>query len=265
MVFEKIMLTRENGIAQIFLSTPENLNALTGEMVAELIKAFDICEEDPGVRVIVISGKGKAFCSGGDLKSMGGIIKSGGQDVFAAKFRTDMKRVGDLARRIRRISLPVIASVHGPAAGAGCNMALLCDFKIVSDDAVFYEAFVNVGLIPDMGGVYILSRYLGLSRLNETIMLGKPVMAAEALSLGLVNSVVSRDNLEGETMALALKLAAMPSLSLAKMKRLVNMSLFAGLDAVLEAEEEYQPLCARSDDFLEGVAAFLEKRKPAFR
>jgi len=264
MEYRKIILSIDDRIARISLNSPQNFNALTGDMGAELIDALDRCEQEPAVRVVILSGEGRAFCAGGDLKDMDAILKSIGQMAFADGFRSDLKKVGDAARRIRRLRVPVIAAVHGAAAGTGCNLALHCDFKVASEDAKFIESFVNVGLIPDMGGSYILSRHLPFSRLNETLMLGKPITAAEALDHGLVNAVVSADSLKEETEKLAKQLKAMPAQSLAKIKRLVNLSLFDGLDVVLEAEEEYQHLCAQSDNFREGVNAFVEKRKPSF-
>jgi len=264
MEYQKILLSIKDGIARISLNSPQNFNALTGDMGAELNDALDCCERDPAVRVVILSGEGRSFCAGGDLKNMDAILKNTGQAAFAGSFRNDLKKVGDAARRIRRLRVPVIAAVHGAAAGAGCNLALHCDFKIATEDAKFIESFINVGLIPDMGGSYILSRYLPLSRLNEALMLGKPITAAEAFDHGLVNAVVPAEALEEETEKLARQLKAMPILSLAKIKRLVNLSIFGGLDVVLEAEEEYQHLCAQSDNFREGVSAFVEKRKPAF-
>jgi len=263
MEFQKIILTVEDGIARLRLNTPHNFNALTSAMMEEFIAAMDLCEQDSSVRVIIISGEGKAFCSGGDIKYMRTLFGEDGS-VDSSRFTNDLRKTGDGARRIRRARAPVIAAIHGSAAGAGCNLALLCDFKIASQEVRFIQAFVNVGLIPDMGGTYILSRYVGLSRLNEAMMLGKPIPADEALALGMVNSVVPRESLETAATELAKRLKAMPALSLAKMKRLVNLSLFSGLDTVLEAEEEYQTLCASGGDFREGVEAFLDKRKPDF-
>ena len=264
MNFEKIILIIEHGIAKIRLNSPHNFNSMSRQMITELIEAIDICDADTDVRVIIISGEGKAFCAGGDLKNMHTILQNSGSSYFADQFRNDLKLSADAARRIRRVRVPVIAAVRGAAAGAGCNLALQCDFKVVTEDAKFIEAFVNVGLIPDMGGTFILSRYLPLSRLNEALMLGRPITEAEALDWGLVNRVVPSDMLETEAEALASRLSQMPRLSLAKIKRLVNVSLLSTMDAELEAEEEYQHLCACSDDCYEGVQAFVEKRRPNY-
>lgn len=264
MKFEKIRFTAEDGIARIRLATPQNFNAMTREMLVEFNSALDMCGENPDVRVVVVSGEGKAFCSGGDLKAMSRMFADGGQ-ASTLRFLTDIKLASDGARRIRRLQVPVIACIHGSAAGAGANLALMCDFKIASEETKFIEAFVNVGLVPDMGGTFVLSRYLGLSRLNEALMLGKPITAPEAEALGMINKSVPAAELETEVAALAGRLKSLPRLSLAKIKSLVNKSLFANLDAELEMEEEYQLLCAQSLDFKEGVTAFIEKRKPNFQ
>jgi len=264
MNFDQLIFTQADGIARICLNAPESFNAITGDMVTQLNAALDICDSDPSVRVVILSGAGKSFCAGGDLKNMNRIMETSGQSAFADGFRRDMKLVGDAARRIRRLRVPVIAAVHGPAAGAGCNIALQCDFKIAAQGTKFIEAFVNVGLIPDSGGAYILSRYLPLSRLNEALMLGKPITAEEALDAGLINQIVPQEEMEAAATELALKLKAMPALSLAKIKQLINLSLFTGLDTELEAEEAFQNQCALSSDFREGVQAFAEKRKPNF-
>lgn len=265
MGYAKIILTTEGPIARIRLNSPRNFNAMTGDMIAELADALDACDADPAVRVAVIAGEGKAFCAGGDLKDMDGALTSAGRKHFADRFRNDLKRSGDVARRIRRLRVPVIAAVHGAAAGAGCNLALHCDFKIMTEEARLIESFVNVGLVPDMGGSYILSRYLPLSRLNEALMLGRPITAAEALASGIANRVVPPDRLEEAVAELAARLTVLPREALAKIKRLVNLSLFGGLDTVLAAEEEYQHGCALGDDFREGVSAFIEKRKTNFQ
>ena len=257
---KKVILSIENGIAFIKLSSPENFNAITPQVSLELVEALEQCNVERNVRVAILSAEGKAFCAGGDLKGFRKYI----DDASELKIGGDIRLVSNVARWIRRVRIPVICAIHGFAAGAGANLALMCDFKIASEDVQFIEAFVNVALVPDLGGAHILSRHVGMAKLNEALMLGEAISAQDALSLGMINQVVKRDQLDSAAIALAEKLKEKPSLALEKIKRLVNVTLFDRLDAVLEAEEEYQGLCAGTDDFLEGLTAFLEKRKPVF-
>jgi len=263
-MYQKIKVSTENGITFITLNSIENLNAITAELSQDLIMALERCNTDPAVRVIILSAEGKAFCSGGDLKTLGQYISSDTKPDAAIGIGGDVRLVSNVARYIRRVRVPVICAIHGSAAGAGANLALMCDFKIASEDARFIEAFVNIGLVPDMGGTYVFSKHTGMAKLNEALMLGEPISAQEALELGLINQVVPRNELTDAAVKLAEKLKAKPALALEKIKRLVNQTMFDRLDAVLETEEEYQVLCAGSPDFREGITSFFEKRKPVF-
>lgn len=263
MRFEKIIFERQttlNGLATIALNTPENFNALTENLLAELGAALDLCADDESIRVLVIRGEGRAFCAGGDIRAMQAGLDEGDRHKLARIVRA----AGRVARQIRAIRKPVVAAVHGSAAGAGCSLALLCDFRVISEEARFIEAFVNLGLVPDMGGTYILSRYVGLGRVTELLMTGRALAAPEALDWGVANAVVPRKNLEDEARAWAERLITLPSESLARIKALINQTLFADLDLSLDREEEYQDHLAGTADYREGVAAFLEKRPPAF-
>jgi len=260
MEYRKIEVSTKNGIAFIELNSPENFNAITPELSQDLIGALERCNTDSEIRVIILSAKGKSFCSGGDLKAFNQYLTSD----TTIKIGSDIRLASNLVRSIRRVRIPVICAIHGSAAGAGANLALMCDFKIVSEDAKFIEAFINVALVPDMGGIYVLSKHIGMAKLNEAMMLGETISAQEALSCGMINQVVPRDKLESAAIALAEKLVSKPTLALQKIKRLVNQTLFDRLDAILETEEEYQVMCASSSDFQEGVTSFLEKRKPIF-
>jgi len=264
MEFRKIKVSIENGIAFVKLSSPENYNAITPDLSQDLIKVLESCNIDPRVRVIILSAEGKAFCSGGDLKGFSQYFSSDTKPDTTIEIGSDIRLASNVARLIRRVRVPVICAIHGTAAGAGANLALLCDFKIASEDAKFIEAFINVALVPDMGGTHILSKHIGMAKLNEAIMLGEPISAQDALNLGMINQVVSKGELESAAIELAEKLKSKPALVLEKTKRLVNQTLFDRLDTVLEMEEEYQVLCAGSTDFREGIIAFLEKRKPVF-
>ena len=264
MEYKKIKMSIEDGIAFIKLNSPENFNAITLDLSTALISALEYCNTDTKVRVVILSAEGRAFCAGGDLKAFSGYFASDTKPDTTIEFGHDIRLASNVVRNIRRLRVPVICAIHGSAAGAGANLALMCDFKIASEDVKFIEAFVNVGLVPDMGGAYILSKHVGMAKLNEAIMLGEPISAQDALALGMINQVVPKDELESATIALAEKLKSKPALSLAKMKRLVNQALFDTFDAALEMEEEYQVLCAGTADFREGITAFIEKRKPNF-
>lgn len=258
--YEGILFESEDGVAVISLNTPGNFNALTEELAPELSDALDRCADDDRIRVVVLRGEGKVFCAGGDLRAMKLGLEGGDTHALARIVRA----LGESARKIRGLRKPVVAELHGSCAGAGCSLALLCDFRIASEETRFIEAFVNVGLVPDMGGVHILSRYIGLGRLTECLMTAKPLTAADALELGVVNRVVPRENLHAETMAFAEKLKALPASAIGLTKALINQTLFADLELCLERELEYQDLLFQSADHLEGATAFLEKRPPKF-
>lgn len=253
-------LSLRGPVAYIALSSPENFNALTAPLLDDMNAALEACGADPDVRAVVIRGEGRAFCAGGDVRAMGEGIAAGD----ARHLSRIVERAAEAARRIRGLRKPVLASVHGAAAGAGWSLALLCDFRVVSDDVRFVEAFAGLGLVPDMGGTLVLSRYLGLGRLTEFLMCGGTLSADEALALGLVNRVVSREDLDAETAAFAERLAALPVEAVARTKSLLNQTLFADLGLCLEREVEYQDALSRSDDYREAVAAFLAKRPPVF-
>ncbi len=258
--YESIRFEVENGIAVVSLNTPENFNALTEASAAELNDALNRCADDDGVRVVVIRGEGRAFCAGGDIRSM----KRGLDEGDRHKLARIVRALGDAASKIRMLPKPIIAEIHGSAAGAGCSLALLCDFRVVSEEVRFIEAFVNIGLVPDMGGIHILSRHMGLGRLTEYAMTGKPLTATEALEMGIVNRVVAREALHAETMALAEKLRAQPAMAVGHIKALINQTLFADMGLCLERELEYQDLLSQSADHREGIDAFLEKRPPVY-
>lgn len=260
MEFEKIKYSEKNGIVSIIMNSPKNLNALNEPMLDDLMVALDMCADDETVKVVVISGAGKGFSAGGDIGMMLKGLESGEQKLGAG-----VRKAGMVALKIRNLRKPVIASVHGPVAGAGFNFALLCDFRIAAENSKFIQAFVNIGLVPDMGGTFLLTRMLGAARATELIMTGRPVGTEEALSLGLVNQVVPAEKLEEATMKFAGKLAALPSVSLGKMKGLINRAAFMGFENDLENETEYQIQCTNTEDFKEGIRSFAEKRKPNFQ
>lgn len=260
MDFKKIKYSVSNKIASIVLNSPKNLNALDEAMLDDLMYALDMCADDDSVKVVVISGEGKGFSAGGDIGMMYKGIKEGN-----LKLGQGIEKAGKVSLKIKKLLKPVIASVNGPVAGAGFNIALACDFRIAAENADFIQAFVNIGLVPDAGGVYLLTRAIGVAKTTELIMTGKPVDANTAFSFGLVSKVVSLEEIEVATEKFALKLANGPSLAYAGMKDLIFESEYKEFESFIEKEVEHQTNCAKSQDFKEGVIAFVEKRKPDFK
>lgn len=256
---EKINYSVSNGIATLILDNPKNLNALNEPMLDDLIEAVSLCEKDSDVKVVIISGAGKGFSAGGDIGAMMKGITSG--DMF---FDSSMKKLETAALSIRALSKPVIASLHGPIAGAGFNLALLCDFRIAAENSKFIQAFVNIGLVPDMGGIFSLTKILGVAKTTELVMTGRLVKADEALSLGLVSRVVPNEGLEEATLELAKELSKKPSIALKSMKIMINETVFSGLEESLKQEAHYQLKCSKTEDFVEGITAFVEKRPAKF-
>lgn len=260
MEFKKIKYSVTQGIASIVLNSPKNLNALDEAMLNDLMAALDLCEDDNDVKVIVISGEGKGFSAGGDIGDMYKGVKTNSLD-----FGGSIEKAGMVSLKIKKLSKPVIASVHGPVAGAGFNIALACDFRIAADNSNFIQAFVNIGLVPDAGGVYLLTRALGVAKSTDLIMTGKPVGAQDAFEMGLVNKVVAPEDMEAATSKFAQKLAGGPSLSYAGMKKLIFESEYKDFETYIAEEVKQQVKCGESEDFREGVTAFVEKRKAAFQ
>ena len=250
-----------DGVATITLNRPDKLNAFTSTMREDLLDALRTCERDADVRVVVLTGAGRAFCAGGDVEFMAGLQKSG--DVAAFRKLLDAGR--DVILQIASSRTPVIASINGVAAGAGCNLALACDFRIASDQAKLSESFVRIGLHPDWGGTWLLPRLVGRSRAAEILMTGRMVDAAEAVAIGMVDRVVPAAELAGETEKLARAIAAAPPIAVAGIKRALAASERNDLAAQIELESEHQLRCFQSQDAAEGMAAFFEKRSAAFR
>jgi len=258
--FKKIKYSVGKGMASIVLNSPQNLNALDEAMIDDLIAALDMCADDESVKVVVISGEGKGFSAGGDIGMMYKGIKGGNLDFGGA-----IEKVGKVSLKIKKLLKPVIASVKGAVAGAGFNVALACDFRIAAENAKFIQAFVNIGLVPDAGGVYLLTRGIGVPKATELIMTGKPLEADAALVLGLVNKVVALEELEAVTEKFAFTLANGPSLAYAGMKDLIFQSEYKEFEEFIEQEVGHQVTCGESEDFKEGVTAFVEKRKTNFK
>ncbi|MDQ2974653.1 MAG: enoyl-CoA hydratase-related protein [Acidobacteriota bacterium] len=260
MAYENIDITEDSGITTITLNRPEKLNALAGHMRRDLAEALEAAASDRNVHVIVITGAGRAFCAGGDVAAMADLIERHDADEFS-RLLGSARRV---VTAIRQMTKPVIASVNGPAAGAGCNLAFACDLRIVSTTASFSQSFVKAGLHPDWGGTYFLPHLVTPNKACELFFLGDAIDAAEAQRLGIVNYVVTPEELQAETLKLAERLRNAPAISLAAAKQAVYMGQAAQLEEMLRYETEAQMRCFESQDGAEGVRAFLEKRAPKF-
>jgi 2-(1,2-epoxy-1,2-dihydrophenyl)acetyl-CoA isomerase len=260
MSYENILVAESGGILTITLDRPEKLNSFIGHMRRDLAEALEHAGSDRGVRVVVITGAGRGFCAGGDVEFMAQLMERRDSEEFA--------RILGAGRRvilaIRQMTKPVIASVNGVAAGAGCNLALACDLRIASTSATFTQSFVKVGLNPDWGGTYFLPRLVTPNKACELFFLGETINAEEAARLNIVNQVVAPEELESTTQLLAERLRAAPPIALAAAKQAVYLSEAHELEEMLRYETEAQMRCFGSEDGREGVRAFLEKREPRF-
>jgi len=259
--YENVLLDVADGIGTLTLNRPDKLNAFAGTMRQEIADAVRSLAADDAVRVIVITGAGRAFCAGADIGYMKQLTASG--DVAA--FRSLVEAGREVVTVIRATLKPVIASVNGPAAGGGANMALACDLRIASDTAAIGQTFGRIGLHPDWGGTYFLPRLVGAAKALELIFGAEMVSADEALRLGLFTRVVPHDQLGTVTRDVAQSLARKPPKALALVKKAVYASDRHTLDDQLDMELAHQLACFQSEDAKEGLAAFLEKRAPAFR
>jgi 2-(1,2-epoxy-1,2-dihydrophenyl)acetyl-CoA isomerase len=247
---------REGAVLTIALNRPEKLNAFDAAMHAAFAGALKEAA-DPDVRAVVLTGSGRGFCVGQDLAE----LRQGERDIGALlRARWNRHVLG-----LRGLEKPVLAAVNGAAAGAGLSLACACDLRVAADSAVFVPAFVNVGLVPDTGGSWLVPRLLGYARAFEWMSSGRKLVAAEALAWGLVSEVTPDDEVLPRAQERAAALAALPTRAIAMTKRLFERSSFSRLDEQLELEAQLQVAATRTEDFAEGVAAFLEKREPRFR
>jgi 2-(1,2-epoxy-1,2-dihydrophenyl)acetyl-CoA isomerase len=254
--YETIIYEKENGVATITLNRPQALNAFVPQMNKEVMDAMKEGERDKDVRCFMITGAGRAFCAGQDLKGRTPEQKGS----LGASLR---EKYNPMIRQIRQMEKIVIAAVNGVAAGAGCNFALACDLRVASEDAKFIQSFVRVGLAPDSGGSFILARLVGLSKAMELLLLGEPVEAREAQRIGLVAKVFPSAEFTGSARQLAERVASAPR-GIGLIKRAVNHANLPNLEADLGYEAYLQEIAGRSSDYDEGVRAFLEKRTPTF-
>jgi 2-(1,2-epoxy-1,2-dihydrophenyl)acetyl-CoA isomerase len=253
--YETIRLDAADGVASVTLNRPDSLNALNADMRRELLAAFKSLGRDDGIRAVILTGEGRGFCSGADLRGGPG----------ERRFREVLEReYNPLVRAIRDLPKPVIAVVNGVAAGAGVSLALACDLVYAAEEARFIQAFVRIGLVPDSGSTRTLVRTLGRHRAAQVIFSGEPLSAAEAHAGGLVNEVLSSAELMPAARDAAARLAAAPTRAIGYAKRLINAAEDAGLPDSLALEAGLQELAGRTEDHTEGLAAFAEKREPRF-
>jgi len=256
------LYAQSDGIATITLNRPDRLNAITFEVYRELTDLIAALRDEPDVRVLVITGAGRAFCSGGDVIDIIGAL----QDRDAAGLLEFTRLTCELIHNMRALPKPIICSLNGTTAGAGACIALASDLRIAAAEARIAFVFVKVGLAgTDMGATYLLPRIVGLARATELLMTGDFIEAAEAEKIGLYNRVVPRDQLEAVTREWAGKLARGPRLGIAKTKEMLNREMHMSFASALEAEAVAQALCMQTPDFKEAHAAFIEKRPAKFR
>jgi 2-(1,2-epoxy-1,2-dihydrophenyl)acetyl-CoA isomerase len=254
-----ILLKIENNIGFITLNRPDVFNSFNREMALLMQDTLDACANDANVRAIVITGNGKAFCAGQDLK-----------EVTTPELNPGFRKIleehyNPIIQKIRNIEKPIVAAVNGVAAGAGANIALACDIVVASDNACFIQAFSKIGLIPDSAGTFFLPRLIGFQKASALMMLGDKVSAEEALHLGMIYKMYPTSFFAEEVLTLATTLANMPTLALGLTKRLLNQSLTNNLEQQLALESDLQIEASSSNDYNEGVTAFVEKRKPEFK
>jgi 2-(1,2-epoxy-1,2-dihydrophenyl)acetyl-CoA isomerase len=256
-----LLESRQGSILTLTLNRPERLNALDNQLPTELNDALSRIGEDRSVHVVIITGAGRAFCAGGDLAVIG-----------AGRARADITELEPILRtgmqvilKLRTMSQPVIAAVNGPAAGAGMNLALACDLRVATEDAVFGQNFAKVGLFPDYGGTHLLPQLIGPAKAAELFYTGDMIDAKTALRLGIVNHVYTADQFKAGVENLAAKIATGPQVPIRAVKQTIFAREQVALAEALDREVEQQLKCFHSHDCLEGINAFLEKRPPSFR
>lgn len=249
----------ENSVAWIALNRPEVFNSFNGEMALQLQTTLDDCNTNSNVRALVLTGNGKAFCAGQDLKEVTDPeLNPGFRKILEEHYNP-------IIQKIRTIEKPIIAAVNGVAAGAGANIALACDIVVASEQASFIQAFSKIGLVPDSAGTFFLPRLIGFQKASALMMLGDKVTAPEALTMGMIYKIFPIALFEEEVKTLAENLAQMPTKAIGLTKRLLNQSMHNNLEQQLKLESDLQIEASSSNDYNEGVTAFVEKRKPEFK
>jgi 2-(1,2-epoxy-1,2-dihydrophenyl)acetyl-CoA isomerase len=257
MSFETILYEQKDRVATITLNRPEVLNAFVSTMGQEMLEAFHQAEDDEDIGCVVLTGAGRGFCSGADVREFQAGIEGKRSDQALSASES-------LCQLMFNLKKPTIAAVNGPAVGVGFTMTLPCDIRIASDRARFGPIFVRVGLVPEFGSTFLLPRLIGLAKAKELTLLGRIMEAQEALDIGLVSKVVPHEELMPETMSLATALAQGPTRTLALAKEALHRGLVSDLAGAEASELSLLATCVRSPEFVEGVRAFLEKRQPRF-
>lgn len=254
---ENILFEVEGNVAYITLNRPKVYNSFNRAMSLEVQAALDQCKSDENVRAVYLTGAGKAFCAGQDLQE---VTSENAPDL--TKILTE--HLNPIVTKIRELAVPVIAAVNGVAAGAGANIALACDIVVADEKASFIQAFSKIGLIPDSGGTFFLPRLVGLQKATALMMLGEKVAAEEAERIGMIYEFFTSDCFEAESKAIAVKLSQMPTKGLALTKRALSYSFTNDLQNQLAIEDQLQTAAGQTEDYKEGVNAFVEKRPPVF-
>ena len=256
---DMILVDISENIATVTLNRPERLNALSGEMMEALVPVIEGLAEEKQARCVVITGAGRGFCAGGDVKGM-----ASGETMPDENPVARLRRLEETSRLVHEMPKPTIAMVNGPAAGAGLSIALSCDMRIAGESARFTTAFVRIGFSGDFGGTWMLQRLVGPARARELYFTGELIDAREAERIGLVNRVVPDDQLAGETRALAERIAKGPPIALAAMKKNMNLGLVSDFPTLLDSEAEGMIMTGTTEDNREAIKAVLEKRPATF-
>lgn len=260
MSYETILLEQHDGFVELRLNRPDTLNSFNAAMHAEVAAALRELQDNDDARALYLTGSGKGFCAGQDLNDRN--VKAGGDGVDLGQTLDTL--YNPLIRRLRTLPMPVVCGVNGVAAGAGANVALACDLVVAARSARFIQAFCKIGLLPDSGGTWSLPRLLGDARARAQALLGEPVSAEQAEQWGMIYRCVDDDALRDTCIGLCRHFATQPTRGLASIKQALLASWENGLDAQLDLERDLQRELGRSDDYREGVAAFLDKRQPRF-
>ncbi|MCF8261553.1 MAG: enoyl-CoA hydratase/isomerase family protein [Melioribacteraceae bacterium] len=261
MNYNSIVFEKTDSTGRIKFNRPTVLNSFNREMGAELKSALDNCRQDPSIRAILLTGEGRAFCAGQDLSEA---VSPTGEKLSELGDIIDTV-YNPIVKLIREIEKPVVCRVNGVAAGAGANIALACDFVIAAEESVFIQSFSKIGLVPDSGGSYFIPRLVGIATATQLMMLGDKLHAAEASEMGLIYRAVSIELLDETVEILLQKLVKMPTKALGLIKKMINQSFENTFEQQLDLEKECQEIAGKTDDYIEGVKSFLEKRKPVFK
>jgi 2-(1,2-epoxy-1,2-dihydrophenyl)acetyl-CoA isomerase len=256
-MFNTILYEVKDGVCTITFNRPDVFNAFNDEISYEFQDALKKAEYDENIRVIVLTGAGKAFCSGQDLKAIAGQNRNLSESL--------QKRYNPIIRRMRGMPKPIVCRLNGVAAGAGCSMALACDIIVAAEEALLIEVFVNVGLVLDSGSSYFLPRLVGSAKAFELATLAEKISAKQAYEWGMINKVVPMADLDNAVKYYTDRYAVAPTKAIALMKRMLNKSFQSDLDTMLDYEMYCQEIAGNSEDYKEGVNAFNEKRKPVFK